>query len=181
MERFWDRSNYHSLVSARLAKRVPGVSSEDAYTFGLFHDCGMPILMQRFPDYKDTLALANRSPRPVWELESEHHGTDHVVIGTMLARNWQLPASIIQAIRHHHQFEILDDASPEMSNDVCALTAISLVADHLIARFLDAPDESEWFAHGASAMNYLCFDEEELEDLRSEVVEELHAIELDRR
>lgn len=181
MERFWDRSNYHAKISARLARRVPGLDREDAYMFGLFHDCGIPILMQRFADYKDTLMLANRSSRPVWELETERHGTDHVAVGTMLARNWQLPPAIVQAIRQHHHFEILDDAAADVADEVRALTAISLLADHLIARFLDVPDEVEWLAHGTSALNYLNFDEEELSDLRSDIVEELSAVDADRR
>jgi putative nucleotidyltransferase with HDIG domain len=181
MERFWDRSNYHAMISNRLARRVPGLNREDAYTFGLFHDCGIPILMQRFPDYKETLALANRSAHPMCEVENERHGTDHAVVGAMLARNWQLPTFIVQAIGAHHHFEILRDASLNVANEVRALTAISLLADHLIANFLDVPDETEWLAHGASALNYLGFDEEELADLRSEITEELTAVDAERR
>lgn len=180
MERFWERSNYHATVSTRLARRVPGITREDAYTFGLFHDCGIPILMQRFADYKETLLLANRSARAVWEVENERHGTDHVAVGAMLAHNWHLPELIVKAIRMHHNFEILADTSSSVSDEVRALTAISLLADHLIARFLDVPDEAEWMAHGAAALNYLNFDEEELAELQCDVEEDLNAIRLDR-
>lgn len=181
MERFWERSNFHAMVSARLARRVPGIDRDDAYTFGLFHDCGIPILMQRFPDYKETLALAGRSPRPVWEIENERHGTDHVTVGAMLARNWQLPPFIAHAIRLHHNLETLGDASADTPPEVRALGAIALLADHVIARFLDVPDEAEWMAHGATALNYLGFDEEEFEDLRAEINEALGEVRSDRR
>jgi putative nucleotidyltransferase with HDIG domain len=180
MERFWERSNYHATVSTRLAHRVPGVKQEDAYTFGLFHDCGIPILMQRFPDYKETLVTANRSAKAVWETETERHGTDHVTVGAMLARNWHLPDLIVKAIRMHHNFEILPDDSSNVSDEVRAMTAVSLLADHLIARFLDVPDEAEWMAHGTAALNYLNFDEEELTDLQYDVEDDLNAIRLDR-
>lgn len=180
MERFWERSNYHATVSTRLARRVPGISQEDAYTFGLFHDCGIPILMQRFPDYKETLLIANRSAKAVWETETERHGTDHVTVGAMLAHNWHLPELIVKAIRMHHNFEILSDSASTVSDEVRALTAISLLADHLIARFLDVPDEAEWMAHGTVALNYLNFDEEELAELQCDVEEDLNTIRLDR-
>jgi HD-like signal output (HDOD) protein len=180
MERFWERSSFHATVSTRLARRVPGVTQEDAYTFGLFHDCGIPILMQRFPDYKDTLLHANRSAKAVWETETERHGTDHVTVGAMLAHNWHLPDLIVNAIRLHHNLEILSDGSAHVRDGVRALAAVSLLADHLIARFLDAPDEAEWMAHGSTALNYLNFDEEELEELQSDVEEDLNAIRLDR-
>ncbi len=180
MERFWERSNYHAMVSSRLARHVPGLNREDAYTFGLFHDCGIPILMQRFPGYKDTLALANHSARPMWELENERHGTDHVAIGAMLAHNWQLPPFIVQAIRFHHNIEILNDTSPDIADEVRSLAAISLLADHLIALFLGAPDEAEWTAHGSSALDYLNIGTEEFEELRGEINEELGAAQNDR-
>lgn len=180
MERFWERSNYHATVSTRLARRVPGISQEDAYTFGLFHDCGIPILMQRFPDYKETLLIANRSAKAVWETETERHGTDHVTVGAMLAHNWHLPELIVKAIRMHHNFEILSDSASTVSDEVRALTATSLLADHLIARFLDVPDEAEWMAHGTAALNYLNFDEEELAELQCDVEEDLNTIRLDR-
>lgn len=180
MERFWERSNYHATVSTRLARRLPGVSQEDAYTFGLFHDCGIPILMQRFSDYKETLVIANRSAKAVWETETERHGTDHVTVGAMLAHNWHLPHSIVEAIRMHHNFEILADDSSDIGDQVRALTAVSLLADHLIARFLDAPDDAEWMAQGTAALNYLNFDEDELTDLQCEVEEDLNTIRLDR-
>lgn len=180
MERFWERSSYHATVSTRLARRVPGVSQDDAYTFGLFHDCGIPILMQRFPDYKETLALSNRSPKAVWETENDRHGTDHVTVGAMLARNWHLPDLIVNAVRLHHNFEILADGASQVRDEVRALAAVSLLADHLIARFLDVPDEAEWMAHGTTALNYLNFDEEELADLQGDVEDDLNASRLDR-
>ena len=180
MERFWERSSFHATVSTRLARRVPGITQDDAYTFGLFHDCGIPILIQRFPEYKETLQHANRSARPMWETENEAHGTDHVTVGAMLARNWHLPDLIVKAIRLHHNFEILADEAAEVRNEVRALAAISLLADHLIAGFLGLPDEAEWMAHGTDALNYLNFDEEELEELQSDVEEDLNTIRLDR-
>lgn len=46
MELFWDRSNFTAIVASQIASRLDGVSRDDAYTYGLFHDCGIPILMQ---------------------------------------------------------------------------------------------------------------------------------------
>lgn len=180
MERFWERTSFHATVTTRLARRVPGLTQDAAYTFGLFHDCGIPILMQRFPDYKDTLALSNRSARPIWEIENERHGTDHVTVGAMLARNWHLPDLIVKAIRFHHNAEFLSEDAIDVSDQVRALAAVSLLADHLIARFLDVPDEAEWMSHGSTALNYLNFDEEELAELQGDVEEDLSAIRLDR-
>ena len=156
MDRFWERSNLHAVTCAALSRHCRGVAPEDAYTFGLFHDCGIPILMQHFPDYKRTLAQANHASRPVPEVEHEHHGTTHVVVGALLAADWQLAEPVLGAIRSHHDPILLEDE--EESPSVRTLIALSILADHLVARFLQVEDEAEWFAWGLQAMDYLGFD-----------------------
>ena len=181
MEQFWTRTNCHTLAVTRLARRLPGVPVEDAYLFGLFHDCGVPILMQRFADYADTMALALRSARPVWQVEQERHHTDHALVGAMLARNWQLPPVIAKAIAAHHDFGRLERHSEDADGVVLGLTAISLVADHLLARMSDQADDVEWMAHGATAMEYLGFDEAEMDDICRDLNDEIAAIRNEHR
>lgn len=176
MERFWDRSNFHAAVSGRLARRRRRIGSDDAYTFGLFHDCGIPILMQRFPDYKETLALANASAEPALKVENERHGTDHALVGAMLARNWQLPPVVIHAIQIHHDLDVLHPGLEVAPDPAHQLVAISVVADHLIANFLQVADDTEWRCHGERALDFLELGEDELVDLRDEVGEELAEI-----
>lgn len=170
MERFWDRSSYHAIISSRMAQRMTGISAEDAYTFGLFHDCGIPILMQRFPDYKETLSLANASSRPFREVENARHSTDHTAVGAMLARNWQLPPLIVDAIRTHHD---LAQDGQDLSVELRELSAISLIADNIISNFLGLPDETDWQVNGRDAMEQLGLDGEDIEDLRHDMQEEL--------
>ncbi len=59
MERFWDTAMDVALISKSLAKAVVGVSENDAFTLGVFHDCGIALMMQRMPDYKQFLVEAN--------------------------------------------------------------------------------------------------------------------------
>ena len=99
MDRFWDSATYCAGVCAKLAEILPGTSRDTAYTFGLFHDCGIPILMRRYPDYKKTLGEANRRiDLPFTAIEDEIHGTNHAVIGYLMARNWGLPETVSSAI-----------------------------------------------------------------------------------
>ncbi|KAB2920893.1 MAG: HDOD domain-containing protein, partial [Dechloromonas sp.] len=48
MDRFWETSALTARLSAELARRLRCVRPDVAYTFGLFHDCGIPLLMKRF-------------------------------------------------------------------------------------------------------------------------------------
>lgn len=173
MERFWERSSLHAAICARLAVRLPGVGREDAYTFGLFHDCGIPVLMQRFPEYKETLALANRTMRPMVDVEYDRHATSHVVVGAMLARNWQLPTLISDAIKLHHDPEVACGTLNDVPESVRALVCVSVVAEKLAADFLGYQNEPEWEVLRPAACEYLSLDDDDIEDLRAEISDDL--------
>ncbi len=172
-DQFWDRTNYHAIACARLAKQLRFISTDGAYTFGLFNDCGIPVLIQRFANYKETLQLASAAGRPLVELESERHQATHTLIGSILARSWHLPDLICNAIRDHHNFELLYGDTPQGQGDVAALTAISLIADYLVNDFLGTPQDADWQQHGAQAIDYLGIDEDELLESKTDILEEL--------
>ncbi len=176
MERFWDRSNATAVVAAHLARKLHGVSREDAYAVGLFHDCGIPILMQRFPDYKEKLAAANRSAELVITIEDESYSTNHAVVGSMLARNWFLPEHIGQAILVHHDRDIFAPASDRVSPTVCALVATAMVAEHIAVTSMGGRDDAEWQVIGEAAQEYLGLSAEDMNEHTEEALAELEEI-----
>lgn len=173
LDRFWDRTNYHAIACARLARQLRFISSDGAFTFGLFNDCGIPILIQRFPDYKETLRLANNSEKRFVDIENERHNTSHALVGSILAHSWHLPDIICTAIRDHHAIELLYEETSEARGDIAALCAISLIADFLVNDFLKAPQEAEWVQHGAQALKFLGFGVDELAEIKLDITDEL--------
>jgi HD-like signal output (HDOD) protein len=165
LARFWDRSNYNAVVCSYLAGRLPGVSSDDAYTFGLFHDAGIAILMQKFADYRQTLVQANAAPAGLTAIEDERHHTNHVIVGALLARGWYLPDQVVWAIRYHHQPSIFAEPRRHATPDVCLLVAIRLISEHIVARFLNFPDDAEWEQAKEAALAHLGWFEDDIDDL----------------
>lgn len=176
MARFWERSNYNAVVSAYLAGRLPGVSSDDAYTFGLFHEAGISILMQKFPDYKQTLMQANATSLAVTAIEDERHHTNHVIVGALLARNWYLPDQVVWAIRYHHETAIFTAPRKHAAPDVCLLVAIRLISEHIVARFLNYPDDAEWEHAKEAALGHLGWFEDDIDDLARGLAVDLREI-----
>jgi HD-like signal output (HDOD) protein len=176
MERFWDRSNFAAVVAAHIADDLDDVSREDAYTLGLFHDCGIPILMQKFPDYKDTLAASNRVAELVITIEDEHYSTNHALVGHMMARNWYLPEHICQAILVHHDHSIFTCPDARSTPLACTLVAITLVAEHIVAAFMDRPDDAEWHVGGGAAQAHLGLGADDIEDITDSALSELEEI-----
>jgi len=123
MDVFWDRANDIAVLAAIIAKKQRAllrVPPEHAHMVGLFHDCGVPILMQRIPGYCATLAKA----WPDLIAEDTQHKTSHAVAGYMMAKNWKLPDTVCQTIRYHHEA----DAAPAEEHAVISLL---LMATHM--------------------------------------------------
>lgn len=109
LDRFWDSTTRVAHLCARLTKEFRGIPADIAYTFGLFHDCGIAVLMRRIPDYRETLQLANNSgDRNFTDIEDERHATNHAVLGYLLTRNWGLSEDICNATLLHHDLSIFE-------------------------------------------------------------------------
>ena len=180
-EQFWDRTNYHAIACARLARQLRFISTDGAFTFGLFNDCGIPILMQRFADYRETMRQAASGERLLVDIEYERHQATHPLIGSLLARSWYLPDLVCDAIRDHHRFDLLYEEAAPGQGDVIALTAISLIADYLVDDFIGSELDSAWQRHGAQALDYLGIDEEELLESKTDIIEEMREAQSYRR
>lgn len=151
LDRFWETSALTARVAAELSRRLRRGRPDVAYTFGLFHDCGIPLLMKRFPETRDVLARANAEhERPFSEIEEELLGTNHSVVGYFLARRWRLPDVIAQGILGHHDFSVLHANSP-WPETVKGLISLQTLAEHVIRRNQD-DEELEW----AKAAPFAC-------------------------
>lgn len=176
LARFWERSHFKAVVSAYLSGRLADVSTDDAYAFGLFHDAGIAILMQHFPDYRQTLIQANATALAPTSVEDARHHTNHVIVGALLARGWYLPEAVVWAIRYHHEPAVFTAPPPRATADVCRLVAIRFISEHIVARFLGYADDAEWEAHKEAALAHLGWFEEDVDDLARGLAVDLREI-----
>lgn len=100
---FWDAANEIAYICDEIANRINHSDRDDAFSMGLFHACGIPILMEHFPDYATFYALAYTDPQTLSELEKDHYGLDHAQISGQLCRQWFLSPDIIIAVENHHR------------------------------------------------------------------------------
>ncbi|MCL2523875.1 MAG: HDOD domain-containing protein [Betaproteobacteria bacterium] len=144
MERFWETSALTAHLSAELARRLRCVRPDIAYTFGLFHDCGIPLLMKRFPQVRSVLAEANACEEGCFtDIEDRHLGTNHAIVGYFLARRWRLPSEVGDAILHHHDYAALNRPGT-LSSTGRLLIAVSVLAEHIIRLQANDPVLQEW-------------------------------------
>lgn len=179
LERFWDASARIAEYSGYLVDALgvrDEVRADDAYTFGLFRDCGMPVLMRKFPAYRDTLARANTdAEKRFTSVEEEDFPTNHALVGCMLAQSWSLPEEICQAIRHHHDYLLLQTGAASLPPASARLIALAQLAEHIHQQHSGMNQTQEWAKLGPSCIRVLKFDMTNFGVLSETVIEAAEA------
>ena len=100
---FWKHSVAVAVTSKYLAEKTGIHSADDCFVGGLLHDMGKIILLQHFKDLFQKVWLAvKESNQSFYEAEKSAVTIDHAQIGGHLARKWQLPLGLVDAICYHH-------------------------------------------------------------------------------
>jgi HD-like signal output (HDOD) protein len=174
MARFWDVSEKRSAGMGYVARQTRLLSPEMAYSFGLFCDIGIPLLKAHFPTYLETLQIANHGTESFTQVEDERHGINHTTAGAMLAETWGIADEVVQAIRVHHNLEVLRNGNVPLA--VRQLVAINLLVDRAIQEFRGEAgygegDYSEWAVACAPAIVTMGITPQDAERLCSEIKE----------
>ena len=164
----WDRFNEIGLLTAIITDslKIRSISPEQAFTAGMFCDCGIPILMNKLPGYCAALKQNDALNWPAIPEEDDKHNTSHTVVGHLVARNWKLPDLITEAIRDHHDVE---NASPGTRQLIAALQFALRIHDLINRR-----DGSEWYAHREFVLTQLDIAESEEKEIAEEAMEQFH-------
>jgi len=172
LERFWDASERTGALSAWLVKRLGvryGVTAEDAYAFGLFRDCGIPIMMRRFDGYALILGRANESDTHVFtDVEEAEVPTNHAVVGGLMAQSWWLPEEICAAIRRHHDYASLIENSAAATGATSRQLALAQLAEKLYQDITDLNKTREWDKMGSASLAILALSEDDYPDVEAE-------------
>lgn len=98
-------------IGARLiSKRCHLKIDDEAYFAGLLCDIGK-LVFERFLRGVDTSQI-EESSRSFLEFERNTFGIDHAILGTHIARHWQLPENLVTAIGFHHSPQYAENYRP---------------------------------------------------------------------
>ncbi|MCL4294706.1 MAG: HDOD domain-containing protein [Anaerolineae bacterium] len=123
----WRHSVAVGLASQRLSERVAYPAPDEAYVAGLLHDIGKLMLDQFFKvNWDHLLELGQKYNFSLIEAEEYLLGLNHAQVGSELAKKWELPSRLVEAIAYHH--------APTFSGAAPKLAAIVQIADHICLR-----------------------------------------------
>ena len=173
LEKFWDlameTANMVNIVmeSLHLKSDIP---AEDAYSFALFRDCGIPLMATKYPDYKDVLQQANINTDTVFtDFEDQVYSTNHAVMGYFLANSWHLPKVLCQFILRHHETNYL--TSSDVSDHDKTLYAMIKLASNVLSQYKYAKEDPEWQLAHDQVLHYFHLSEMDYAELEADLKE----------
>lgn len=166
---FWERSADISKLAAAIAweqRSVCNVLPEHAHLVGLFHDCGIPVLALRSPDYSRSFLQGKEYRWPDVHEEDRKFQTDHSVAGFLVARHWHLPDYVCQAVRFHHEMV-------NAEHKAATLVAILQMAFHIYNSHAGL-DDSEWQGARERVLEELGVSADGLTDFEADIHDRVH-------
>lgn len=170
-EAFWARSQAVSELAMLIAGErvaVCNIFPDQACMAGLFHDCGVPVLMQRFPTCCKDMRLDEAGRWPDLAEEDRRFEADHCVIGYLVGKHWKLPDFICDAVRFHHDITRLENHA---ARTMAAILQMAIHIYHLDLHF----HNPEWDSVRAEVLDELGLGDDTLPELIDVVLERHHA------
>jgi len=155
----WRQSQSTAIVARYISKKVRFAKIDQAYVAGLLRDIGKVIvnyyLNEHFTQIMSTIENENVS---FLDAEEKVLGFNHGQVGSEVAKKWNLPEELIEAIEYHH--------TPEKATKNKKLTAIVHVADAIVmAMGIGLGADGMVYHLSEEALNILGIDEGMLEQL----------------
>lgn len=172
LNRFWDTAQDVAMTCMSLAKRLGYQAPDEAYSLGLFHNCGIPLMLGRFADFISVMEEAYASASPEWRIvdtENRRYNTNHAVVGFYTAKSWRLPKHLCDAIANHHNALSIFSESSSRDSNLRTLLAILKMAEHICqtSRTLgNQTEDREWASIQTFVLEYMGLSEYDFEQIK---------------
>ncbi len=169
-EAFWSRSRAISQLAMLIAEErvmVCNIFPDQACLAGIFHDCGVPVLMQRFSTYCKSMRLDEPGCWTNLREEDARFNADHCVVGYLVGRHWKLPDFICDAIRYHHDISRLENHA---ARTMVAILQLAINAYYQVLR----THNPEWDEIRVEVLDELGIHEEALPEFMDIILERYH-------
>jgi len=135
LDLFWDSATEVATICGLVSRHLKFLPKDDAYTMGMMHDCGVPLMMGHFKDFKSFFESRSGTDLPqIHQQETRKYSIDHFQLSGEIARVWNIPEAVCDAISlQPYCLDVLEDErySDEQRNVLCLL----LISKELSEKF----------------------------------------------
>lgn len=166
IKHFWRSSWKTAKYASTIAKYLHLCNIDDAYTLGLFHHAGYPVLSnQRRNVYKLLVKCYEESAPNFLSKEIAVYHIDHAAVGAKLARAWGLSEQIAQGIAAHHTLRPADFASFDPINNLVVTLKLAELLSEESKELAGVEQNNEWRSIRSVCMDYASLTESDLLEL----------------
>jgi HD-like signal output (HDOD) protein len=175
LTQFWDSSMDIAGTCVIIAKYMGTCDVDEAYTMGLFHNCGNVLMLQKFPDFPATMRESYEMDAPrITDIENAKHKTNHAVVGYYVAKSWHLPAYLGNVVALHHSVENAFAKDSAISDHEKSLLAVLKIAEHLCGNYRvlgNQSEDREWLKIRDVVLEQSLLTDYDLDNLSSQIDE----------
>jgi HD-like signal output (HDOD) protein len=164
LKEFWSNSTDVANVCVQIGNQLKQAISKDIlFSLGLFHDCGIPIMAIKHPEYHKTFTRALKFPtHSITTIEDATYKANHATIGYYVATSWRLPKDICQLILAHHERDFLDNP---FSRILKFYFSILKMAENIVHQKRYQKDTTDWTFLKKKVLSLLVLTESEYSDI----------------
>lgn len=172
LEDFWLNATNIANTCVLIGNSLKQAISKDIlFSLGLFHDCGIPIMAMKYPEYHQTFVRALKFPAvPITSIEDSTYKANHATIGYYVATSWRLPKDICQLILAHHERDFLDNPFSRLQK---FYFSILKMAENIVHQKRHNKDTPDWTFLKVKVFNILVLNENEYLALLEKYEEEM--------
>ncbi|UTH74789.1 HDOD domain-containing protein [Chromobacterium sp. IIBBL 290-4] len=177
LELFWERAMQVAAITGQLSERLTQAPDE-CQSFALFHACGIAILLMREPNYPRTLQLMEIADDiRACKVEQQLHGTDHAIVGYLVAKVWNMPENFARAIQVQYDPDVFHSGpGAPLDHDGRMMVAITRAALHIWRTATPGREDPGWPSRSAAVLAYLGLDLVEFEDWRDHLHQQMAGV-----
>lgn len=176
LDGFWDTSFQTAHLTGTLIERLKfkrKIPFEDAYSAGLFLNCGTPIMAFKFEDYHEALVNEGTLEDGAFtEIEDTKYQSNHATVGYFVTKSWGLPDVICEMVRSHHDLEFLEDSNASLQH--LDLHGLLRIAEHLVYKFKRGNYRADWGVSHESILDHFSLSELDFEEIAQDLAEDFH-------
>jgi HD-like signal output (HDOD) protein len=125
MRDLWRHSLASAMACERCSRLMRSPISDGPFIAGLLHDIGKVALVMLYPaEYGRMLTQAQLIGTELAAAEAAQFGCTHADVGGLLGEQWNLPDTVVEAIRLHHAPE-QSSVEPRLAHLACVGDAIA--------------------------------------------------------
>jgi HD-like signal output (HDOD) protein len=171
MEQFWDGSTRIAVLAAAIARRLRDIDPDRAHTYVLFRDCGMLVMLRKFPHYSDFLEQSAIVPgAQLVRAEDLRFNFNHARVASALARSWSLEDELCDAIFNHHDFGAMAPGKRGAEAAQRKLVAFGLLAEQIVALHMNQGLRPDWISGERFVLDTLGIEADDIVELTEDLL-----------